>query len=60
VGAEAARGAPQQFTGARVLAELGHGDAAQRQRRRVVAQGDALEGAERIAGSEGPRGGGDQ
>ena len=60
VGAEAAGGAPQQLAGARVLAELGHGDAAQRQRRRVVAQGDPLEGAERVAGGEGARGGGDQ
>ena len=60
VGAEAAGGAPQQLAGARVLAELGHGDAAQGQRRRVVAQGDALEGAERVAGGEGARGGGDQ
>ena len=38
VGAEAARGAPEELTGARVLAELGHGDAAQGERRRVVAQ----------------------
>ncbi len=60
MGAEAAGGAPQQLAGARVLAELGHGDAAQRERRRVVAQGDALEGAERVAGGEGARGGGDQ
>ena len=38
VRAEAAGGAPQQLAGARVLAELGHGDAAQGERRRVVAQ----------------------
>ena len=60
MGAEAAGGAPQQLAGARVLAELRHGDAAQGQRRRVVAQGNALEGAERVAGGEGARGGGDQ
>jgi hypothetical protein len=60
VGAEAAGGAPQELAGARVLAELRHGDAAQGQRRRVVAQGDPLESAERVAGSEGARGGRDQ
>ena len=60
VRAEAARGAPQKLARARVLAELGHGDAAQGQRRRVVAQRDPLEGAERVAGGEGARGGGDQ
>jgi hypothetical protein len=49
---KAAGGAPQQFAGARVLTELGHGDAAQGQRRRVVAQGDPLEGAQRIAGGQ--------
>ena len=43
-----------------MLAELRHRDAAQRQRRRVLAQRDALERAERIAGGEGARGGGDQ
>jgi hypothetical protein len=60
VGAEATGGAPKELTGARVLAELSHGDAAQGQRRRVVAQGDPLKGAERVAGGEGARGGGDQ
>jgi hypothetical protein len=60
VGAEAAGGAPQELAGARVLAELGHGDAAQGERRRVVAQADALESADRIADGEGARGGGDQ
>jgi len=59
-GAKAAGGAPQQFAGTRVLAELGHGGAAQGERRRVVAQGDALEGAERVAGNERTRGSGDQ
>jgi hypothetical protein len=43
-----------------MLAKLGHGDAAQGQRRRIVAQGDPLERAERVAGSKGARGGGDQ
>ncbi len=60
VGAEAAGGAPQELAGARVLAELGHGDAAQGQRRRVVAQRHPLEGAERVAGGESARGGSDQ
>ena len=36
--AKAARGAPQQRLGATEIAELRHGDAAQRQRRRVLAQ----------------------
>ena len=45
MGAEAAGGAPQELAGARVLAELRHGNAAQGQRRRVIAQGDSLEGA---------------
>ena len=60
VRAEPARGASQQLARARVLAELRHGDAAQRQRRWVVAQRDALERAERVAGGERARGGGDQ
>ena len=42
---EIAGGAPKEFAGARVLAELGHGDAAESERGRVVAQADALEGA---------------
>ena len=40
-----AGGVLEQFACARMLAELGHDDAAQGQRRRV-AQGDELEGAE--------------
>ena len=60
MGAEAAGGAPQQLAGAGVLAELGHGDAAQGQRRRVVAQRHTLEGAERIACGKGARGGSNQ
>ena len=43
-----------------MLAELRHRDAAQRERRRVLAQADALERAERVAGGEGARGGRDQ
>jgi hypothetical protein len=49
VGAEGARGTAKQLAGARVLAELRHGDAAERERRRVVAQTDTLQGAERIS-----------
>ena len=60
VSAEAARSAPQELAGARVLAELGHGDAAEGERWRIVTQADALEGAERVAGGEGARGRGDQ
>jgi hypothetical protein len=43
-----------------MLAELGHRDAAQRQRGRIIAQRDVLEGAERIAGGEGACGSGDE
>src|SRR6185437_10345009 len=50
--AEGARGAPQQRLRVREIAELRHGDAAQRQRRRVVAQRDPLQGAERITRRE--------
>jgi hypothetical protein len=60
VGTKAAGGAPKQLAGARVLAELRHGDAAKGERRRVFAQCDVLEGAERVPGDEGARGGGDQ
>ena len=35
-----------------MFTELSHGETAQGQRRRIVAQGDTLEGAERIAGGE--------
>jgi hypothetical protein len=52
--------APQQVTRQRMLAQLRHGDAAQRQRRRIVAQRNPLERAQRIAARQGPRGGGDQ
>ena len=50
--AEGARRPPQQRLGAREIAELRHGDAAQRQRRRIVAQGDAVQRAERITRRE--------
>ena len=42
------------------VAELRHRDAAQREGRRVVAQGDELQRTQRIARREGARGGGDQ
>ena len=58
--AKAAGGAPQQLARARVVAELGQGGAAQGERWRVVAQGDTLEGTERVAGCERARGSGDQ
>ncbi len=50
--AEAARGAPQQIACERVIAELRYGDAAQRERRSVVAQGDELQCAERVAAGQ--------
>jgi hypothetical protein len=42
-----------------VLTELRHGDAAQSERGRIVAQRDALERARGIAGDERARGSGD-
>jgi hypothetical protein len=45
-GAEGAGGAPEELARPVVVAELGHGDAAQGEGRRVVAQRDTLEGAE--------------
>ena len=57
--AEAASGAPQQIARERVIAELRHGDAAQRERRSVVAQRDELERTERVAAGQGARGRGD-
>ena len=41
-GAEGAGRAPQQCFGAAEIAELCHRDAAKRQRRRIVAQGDVV------------------
>ena len=59
-GAEGARRPLHQGFRAREIAELRHGDAAQRQRRRIVAQGDAVQGAERITRRQGARRGRDQ
>jgi hypothetical protein len=47
---EAARGAAQELARPLVVAELSHRNAAQGERRRVVAQRDALERSERIPG----------
>ena len=51
---------PQQLLRARQVAELRHRDAAQRQRRRIVAQRDPLQRRQRIARRERPRRGRDQ
>jgi hypothetical protein len=59
-GTEAAGGAPEELARPVVVAELGHGDAAQGDGRRVVAQCDALEGAEGITGRQRARGPGDE
>jgi hypothetical protein len=58
--AERSRGAAQERAGLCVVAELHHGDAAQGHRRRIVAQRDALERAQRIARRERARTGSDQ
>ena len=58
--AEGARRALHQGFRAQEIAELRHGDAAQRQRRRVVAQGDPVQGAERITRRQRARRGRDQ
>ena len=57
---ERPRRASQQRLRSREIAELRHRDAAQRKRRRIVAQRDPLECAERIAGGERARRGRDQ
>jgi hypothetical protein len=49
-----------QNTLARKFPKLRHGDATQSQRRRIAAQGDSLERAERVTCGEGARGGCDQ
>src|SRR5439155_1439277 len=54
------RCAAEQLARPFVLAELGHGDAAQRERRRIVAQRDALQRSERITGRQRTGGGGDE
>src|SRR5579862_5060849 len=56
---EGARSSPQQSFGFHQIAELRHGDAAKSERRRVVAQGDPLQGAEDVTGRECARGGRD-
>jgi len=58
--AEAVRGAEQELARPLVVAELGHRNAAERQRWRVVAQCDALKRTERITGGEQARGRGDE
>ncbi len=58
--AERPRGSSQQCFRSLKIAELRHHDASQRQRRRVVAQGDALQCAEKVARRERARGGSDQ
>ena len=58
--ARSARRAAQQHLRASEIAELRHGDAAQRQRRRIVAQGDPVQRAERITRRQRPRRGRDQ
>src|SRR6202171_2578435 len=60
VRSERARRSPQQLARPRMLAELCHGDAAQRERWRIVAQRDPLQGAEGIARCECTRRGSDQ
>src|SRR5262249_61036620 len=57
---EAARGAAQEHLRSREVAELRHRDAAQRERRRIVAKRNPFERADRIARRERTRRGGDQ
>jgi hypothetical protein len=57
---EGARRPSQQGLRAIEIAELRHRDATQRQRGRVVAQGDPVQGAQRIADGKRARGGRDQ
>jgi hypothetical protein len=52
--------AQQQVTSAGQITKLGHGDAAQCQRRRILAQGHEGERAENIPRGEGPCGSGDE
>ncbi len=54
--AEGPGGAPEERACPVVVAQLGHGAAAQGQGRRVVAQRDVIEGAEGITGGQRPRG----
>jgi hypothetical protein len=52
--------APQERFRAAQIPELRHRDASKRKRGRVIAEGNPVQGAERIAGGEGPCGGRDQ
>jgi hypothetical protein len=51
---------PQQRARQREFAELRHRDAAQCQRRRILAQGDVLQGAQRVATGKRARCSGDE
>lgn len=59
-GAERACGAAHECARAFEIAELRHRDPAQRERRRIVAQRDAVQRAERVTGRERARGRRDQ
>ena len=50
--AKSPRGAAKQNPGLREIAELRHRDAAQRERRRIVAQRNQFQRAQRVAGRE--------
>jgi predicted dithiol-disulfide oxidoreductase (DUF899 family) len=54
--AEASAGTTQEIAGTHEIAELRHRDAAQGETRRIVAERDALQRAERITACERPRG----
>jgi hypothetical protein len=58
--AKGAGGALQELARSLVVAELGHGNAAQGERRRVVAQRNAFERTERITGRQQSCGGSDE
>jgi hypothetical protein len=53
-------GTSQESLSSNKIAELRHRDASKRESRRIVAQGNPLQGAERIARGEGPRRGSDR
>ena len=57
---EGTRGTSQERLRSNEIAELRHRDTSKRERRRVVAQGDPLQGAQRITRCERTRRGGDQ
>jgi hypothetical protein len=59
-GSEASRRAPNKGPTAGEVSQLGHRDAPKREGRRIVAQGHALQRAERVSAREGATGGGDQ